>query len=232
MVLAPAVVVLLAGVGPAAPENARTVTIRFFGGPKKEPIAGLTVTPCRGDYAVRKKVAEGATDKTGAIALRLQPGRYYVDISPAKPLPYLRLPVGYEGHPVHYARVLVVDDRPAQTHEFHLAAATKLTLRAVDADTGKGIPGVALVTENALGEVWGVTIVADNIGWKSTKESDAEATDADGNFTRMVGPRPGYTYFAWTRPMGYEPVGRAEVELPTPVGTEAVEHVFRFRKKK
>jgi hypothetical protein len=41
----------------------------------------------------------------------------------------------------------------------------------------------------------------------------------------------GYTYFPWPHPKGYEPVGEWVVKVPTPLGTEKAEHVFKFKKK-
>ena len=74
-------------------------------------------------------------------------------------------------------------------------------------------------------------IFGDNLGAKRGKAA-AGVTDKDGTFTRLIGPRPGYTYFPWTLPKGYERVDGKEAELPSPVGTEKVEHVFKLRKKK
>jgi hypothetical protein len=46
-----------------------------------------------------------------------------------------------------------------------------------------------------------------------------------------MGPWEGYTYFAWPTPKGYETIGNPEAVIPTPPGTTAAEHVFKFRKK-
>jgi hypothetical protein len=118
-----------------------------------------------------------------------------------------------------------------QSFDFNLADACKLVLRAVDADTGKGIPGVSFETENALAEQWGNAILGDNLGTARDEKVRNERTDQDGYFVRYIGPRPGYTYFGW-EPKGYEVVAPFEVELKTPLGTEKVEHVFKYRKKK
>ena len=49
---------------------------------------------------------------------------------------------------------------------------------------------------------------------------------------RLVGPRPGYTYYVWSVPKGYAvPDAFGEVELKTPLGTDKVEHVFKLTKK-
>jgi hypothetical protein len=231
-----ALLVLFVFALPAGAED-KKVTITFLGGAKKVPLEGVKVTlrGSTGDWTadLKNKVADGKTGKDGAVGFTLKDGSYYVDIDSDKELPYLGLPVGYKGHPVHYGRRIKVGKE--QTFEFNLADACKLTLRAVDADTGEGIPGVTFVTENELGEYWALTINGDNLGAKQVgdgKEDDSLKTDKDGSFVRFMGPHPGYTYYLWTIPPGYElPEKRGEVELKTPLGTEKVEHVFKIKKK-
>lgn len=228
---------LLCFVPPAMAEE-RAVTLRFLGGVKKTPLEELTVTirNYTGDWSVdhRRKLIEAKTDKDGNVSFTLMDGGYYVDINSDRELPYLDRPVGFKSPPNIYSRFIKVGEQ--QTFEFNLADACRLTLRAVDVDTGKGLPGAVFVTENALGEYWAHAINGDNLGAKVLLENwtdDSLKTDADGNFTRLIGPRHGYTYFAWTAPPGYELAGEwEEVELLSPVGTEKVEHVFKFRKKK
>ena len=119
-----------------------------------------------------------------------------------------------------------------ETFTYNLADACKLTLRAVDADTGKGIAGIQFVTENALAEYWGIGIDPDDLGAKPIPANDPrQKTDKEGNFVRLLGPRMGYTYFPWPRPTGYDIVGEFEVEVPTPIGTLSAEHTLKLRKK-
>jgi hypothetical protein len=117
-----------------------------------------------------------------------------------------------------------------QAFEFNLADACKLTLRAVDVDTGKGIPGVCFVTESATAEQWGIALVSDNLG-ADHRQEEKGLTDENGDLVRLMGPREGYTYYALPVPEGYELAGEWEVTLPTPIGGQPVEHVFRFRRK-
>jgi hypothetical protein len=231
-----ALTVLLCFALPARAED-KKVTITFLGGAKKVPLDGVKVT-IRGDTGdstadLKNKVADGKTGKDGAVGFTLKDGSYYVDIDSDKELPYLGLPVGYKGHPNHYGRFIKVGKE--QTFEFNLADACKLTLRAVDADTGEGIPGVVFVTENALGEYWALPINGDNLGARILIENwtdDSLKTDKDGNFTRFMGPRSGWTYYVWTVPKGYQiPDAYGEIELKTPLGEEKVEHVFKLKKK-
>ena len=227
---------LLGFVCPAQAED-KKVTITFLGGAKKVPLEGVKVTlrGSTGDWTadMKNKVADGNTGQDGTVGFTLKDGSYYVDIASDKEVPYLGLPVGYKGRPNHYGRTIKVGDKTS--FEFNLADACKLTLRAVDADTGEGLPGAVFVTENELAEDWAAWINGDNLGAKlvgDREQSDALKTDADGNFTRLVGPHPGYTYYVWIAPPGYElSEKRGEVTLETPLGTEKVEHVFKFKKK-
>jgi len=214
-------------------------TIRFLGGAKKTPIEGLKVIIRKytGDWSLdqSKSLTNGKTDQKGNVLFALPDGRYYVDIASDKELPYLDRPVGFKSPPNLYSRKILVGKERA--FEFNLADACKLTLRAVDVDNGKGLPGAVFVTENALGEYWADWINGDNLGSKQIidnrdKIHDILRTDKDGNFTRLIGPRHGYTYFVWVAPPGYEIAGKSEeVVLESPVGTEKVEHVFKFKKK-
>lgn len=214
------------------PNEAKAVTVCFLGGAKKVPLEGLKVTirGHTGDWTKDRKnrLMEGTTNKDGQVGFTLTDGDYYVDIASEKELPYLNLPVGYTRYPGYYDRLIKVGKETAFT--FNLADACRLTLRVVDADTGKAIPGIELVTENALGEIWGQEIGQDNLGAKPIRERDPRyRTDKDGTLVRLVGPRPGYTYYPWTEL--YEVVGKWEVEVPTPIGTLTAEHTFKLRKK-
>jgi hypothetical protein len=233
MLLTTSFLILLGCASPAPPDT-KKVNIRFLGGAKKTPIEGLKVTirSYTGDWTEdkKKKLAEGKTDKNGNAVFTLVPGRYYVDVASDKELPYLGLPVGFRGHPTHYDRTIKVGADGEPSFDFNLADACKLVLRAVDADTGKPMPGVSFVTESETAEDWGIAITGDNLGANRKKQGE-ELTDKDGYLTRLLGPREGYTYFAWPAPEGYAQVGKLEVTLPTPVGTEKVEHVFEFKKK-
>ena len=228
--------VLLGGLCPVQADD-KNVTLTFLGGAKKTPLEGLKVTIRRetGDWTAdqKNKVADGKTDKDGTAGFTLADGRYYVDLASDKEVPYLQLPAGYKGHPHHFSRRITVGTETS--FEFNLADACKLTLRAVDADTGKGLPGVVFVTENELAEDWASPINGDNLGAKRITENwtdDTLKTDKSGNFVRFIGPRPGYTYYVWTAPPGYEvPARRGEVTLESPLGTEKAEHAFKFKKK-
>ncbi len=225
-----ACVVLLGFAGPARAED-KKVTVRFLGGVKKVPLDGLKVTIRKhtGDWSVdrEKKLTDGKTDKDGSAGFSLVDGWYYVEIDSEKELPYLNIPVGYKEYPGYYSRMVKVGKET--TFEFNLADACKLTLRAVDADTGKGIPGVSFEMLSPTAESGGA-VVGDNLGVDRKKQGE-EVTDKDGCLVRYMGPWEGYTYFAYPTPKGYEHAGAVEVTIPTPLGTAKAEHAFKFKKK-
>lgn len=211
----------------------RAATVRFLGGAKKIPLVGLKVTirAYTGDWSFdqQRTLTDGKTNEEGNVALKLADGRYYVEIRAEKEMLYLDRPVGFKSPPNSYSRMIEVGKE--HDFEFNLADACKLTLRAVDLETGQGIPGVCFVTESETAEDWGIAIYGDNLGANHKQQHD-ELTDANGYLIRYLGPRDGYTYFAWPEPKGYEYVGKSSVSLPTPIGTEKVEHAFKFKKKK
>jgi RNA polymerase sigma factor (sigma-70 family) len=211
--------------------SARKVSIRFLGGAQKVPLGGLKVTirAHTGDWAVdrKKTLTDGKADSDGTVGFMLEDGWYYVEIASDRELSYLNIPVGHKGYPGYYSRMIKVGKKTA--FDFNLADACKLTLRAVDAATGKGIPGVRFLMESQTGEGGGA-VVGDNLGADRRKQ-EAEATDKEGCLIRYLGPWEGYTYFPWPTPKGHEPVGDWVVTIPTPLGTAKAEHVFKFKKK-
>lgn len=223
-------IVLLVLALPAHAED-KKVTVRFLGGAKKVPLDGLKVTirAHTGDWSVdqKKSLTDGKTDKDGSVGFTLADGWYYVEIASDKEWPYLNIPVGYKAYPGYYDRMIKVGKETA--FEFNLADACKLTLRAVDADTGKGIPGVAFEMLSPTAESGG-SVVGDNIGVNRKKQGE-ETTDKDGYLVRYMGPWEGYTYFAWPTPEGYKVVGDLEAVIPTTLGKAKAEHVFKFKKK-
>jgi hypothetical protein len=223
--------VLLGFALPARAED-KKVTVTFLGGAKKVPLDGLKVTIRKhtGDWTrdhEAKPLTDGKTDQRGTASFVLADGYYYVEIASDKELPYLNIPVGYKDAAGSYDRFIRVGKETA--FGFNLADACRLTLRAVDADTGKGIPGVSFEMLSPTAESGGA-VVGDNLGADRKKQGE-EVTDADGYLIRHMGPWEGYTYFVYPTPKGYEPVDNPEVKIPTPLGTAKAEHAFKFRKK-
>src|SRR5262245_50322025 len=175
-----AIAVLLGLAVPAQAED-KKVTITFLGGAKKVPLDGLKVTIRKhtGDWTKdheAKPLTDAKTDRDGTARFALADGYYYVQIDSGKELPYLEIPVGYKGSPGSYDRFIRVGEETA--FEFNLADACKLTLRAVDAGTGKGIPGVGFEMLSPTAESGGA-VVGDNLGADRKKQGE-EVTDRDG----------------------------------------------------
>jgi hypothetical protein len=109
----------------------------------------------------------------------------------------------------------------------------------VDADTGQGLSGAEFYEENALGEDWAHPIDGENLGWRPVADeephaAEANLTDADGNFTRLVGASGGYAYGVTRAPAGYEWTSRPvhEVDLDITYGQPRAEQEFLFRRVK
>jgi hypothetical protein len=225
-----AAIAVLLGFAVLAQAEDKKVAITFLGGTKKIPLEGLKVTIRKhtGDWSVdrEKTLSEGKSDKAGTASFTLADGWYYVEITSGKELPYLNIPAGYKEYPGYYSRMVKVGRE--QAFEFNLADSCKLTIRAVDADTSEGIPGVSFQMLSQTAESGGA-VIGDNLGVDRKKQGE-ETTDKDGYLVRYMGPWDGYTYFAWPTPKGYVAVGDVEAVIPTPLGTAKAEHVFKFWK--
>jgi len=103
---------------------------------------------------------------------------------------------------------------------YRLLPACELVLRAVDAETGKGIAG-------ELREDWGRPITGQNIGWKKKDNVKAGLTDDEGYFRRLVSANPGYTYYI--SKSGLAVTKDAEVKIV--YGQAQAEHVFKLNKE-
>ena len=224
-------VTILLGCSCPVQADDKKITVTFLGGAKKVPLDGLKVTirEHTGDWTRdhKKTLIDGKTDKDGTARFTLADGYYYVELGAEKELPYLDIPVGYKGFPPYYDRFIKVGKETS--FEFNLADACKLILRAVDADTGKGISGVPFMMESQTLEYL-FSVSGDNLGVGRLNRRE-DVTDKDGYLIRYMEPHDGYSYFAWPQPKGYEAVGVWTVTIPTPLGKEKAEHVFKFKKK-
>ncbi|MEI8380483.1 MAG: hypothetical protein WCJ09_10155, partial [Planctomycetota bacterium] len=126
-------------------------------------------------------------------------------------------------------------ERPARI-TFKLEPAVELVLRAIDVETGKGIPGVEFYEEVAAGEDWAHPIYAENIGAKFTDNVAApkgqkHLTDNEGYIRRWIGEKTEESKFGvWTMP-GYELIEpKGEISLLVKLGQKRVEQDFKFRR--
>ena len=193
-------------------------------GNEKQPLANQTLLVYRYDQKQRKYLEpiEITTNATGEASLPLADGRqrYYFDS--AKPLPWLR-------------QQSFIQFEPEKPREIHLPQPCQLTLRAVDSETGKGIPGVIFVKSRPLAEIWAEEVVSHTLGIKRPSRSRSELltgkhlqTDAEGNYRVSVGEQYPWTYWVWNAPDGYEVDRSVEVELETKHGSK-VEYTFTLK---
>ncbi|MBL8812368.1 MAG: hypothetical protein JNM43_19545 [Planctomycetaceae bacterium] len=248
-------------------------TLRMLGGDEQTPLAGIEIVATDGYGASQKKFGPFLTDATGTTLCKLPQGFYTLHLDSKKQLPWLPYenywkdlpPPGMKSLDLRVTGLGVekwlggeiretgvepgnsADEPPRVTYT--LLKPIELVLRAVDIDTGRGIPGATFYFESAVAEDWARPFDGANIGANQHRDgvynfdSNDYKTDADGNFRRFVSDgylrRPGDSdygpaYGVWKAPEGYELVEpKAEVALEYPAKNQSrVEQVFKFRKKK
>ncbi len=238
-------------------------TLQFLGGQKQVPLAGLQVEINNGQGERQKTMGTFTTDAQGMIECRLPAAFYALHLKSDKELPYLSVEKLWDGQTRGLQPDLSLNMTPTGAEKwlggkrrdaepgaappvgrqdrisYTLLPACELVLRAVDAETGKGLPGAEFYEENAAGEERGHPIFDENIGSRLIEHGQgpippaAWLTDKDGNFKRLVGGNGGYKYFVWRSPAGYEPLEPgAEVEVKIVYGQQRAEHVFKFTRTK
>lgn len=216
--------------GPNTTSNARrALRVHLVDSRDASPIAGLTVEAVRWEGPRNKSVDGVTTTNADGIARfdNLDAIRYHWRLSAKAELPY----IGDGRSSNADAEVVVIP----------LRRACELVLRAVDDQTGRGIPGVKFGREHAGGELWMQVIVPDTLGsrrpvrysFKRKAGLPAEEeyeTDSEGYYRCLVGPRT-WSYTVYQHPKGYDSIvpidGRHEVEIATPSGRR-VEYTFRL----
>jgi len=167
-------------------EDPVSVELRFIGEDNKKPIAGLIVEMLSLDRS--EKFGTFTTNENGAVTAQLESGTYRLKLSAERETDYLPVDNGCLGLWERLggsALALVVKDsrvkrwlggrtdegyEPAKNTAgnavvtYRLLPACELVLRAVDAETGKGIAGVEFFQQNELREDWGRPITGQNIG--------------------------------------------------------------------
>jgi beta-lactamase regulating signal transducer with metallopeptidase domain len=244
--------------GKAIP-GVRTTLLRFVGGDRKEPLAGVKVEITDGYGDAQKKFGPFTTDEKGSVKVTLPAAFYHLHLTSEKELPYLPVEALWnkasrgpspdlslyvkkdgvekwlrgESRDAGYEESVEPGGLPRITYT--LLPACELVLRAVDSETGTGLPGVEFYEENAVGEEWAHPIDGENLGSKFSSDggdpAEASVTDKDGTFKRLVGANAGFLYGAGKTPAGYEGIGH-EVEVPIVYDQRQAEHVFKFRRVK
>jgi YVTN family beta-propeller protein len=214
----------------------RDVRIRMLGGEARKPLAGLELTVSCGGM----ESYTSTTERDGGAAFRLPYGYYRASFTSPRDLPYL--PFRYDSmYPCGNTRPIHVARTPGQQAvDLVLADPCELVLRAVDADTGEGIPGVRFALESMYGEMWAVPIRDETIRARpkdrpATQVADDEKpldTDEQGYFRRYVGPRHDeWSYWVEVSPDGYRLVSpRGDVKIDTSLGKKRAEQTFVFRR--
>ncbi len=240
--------------------NTQSVQLRFVGGQEQTPLAGAELLITQGYGQLQKKFGPWTLDETGTVQVALAPGFYSLRLSAKKEWPYLTVEKVWAGRSRTIPPSLNLyvtesgvekwldgkrreegfeppkqpDGPPRITYA--LLPACELVLRAVDIETGRGLPGVRFYTENAVGEDWAHAIWSENLGSPAPDESRSvehtgHVTDGEGNFRRLVGANAGYTYGVSIVPAGYELVAPShEVEIEVTYGAKRAEQTFKFRK--
>ncbi len=194
----------------------RRLAVRVVAIDDGRPAAGISVGSM-GPTMATGTVAGGTTDAEGRVDLDLPPGEHaglYAD------------PVGPDSRFLRtYLRPLVVADGPAeQPIEFRMRAGVELRVEAVEADTGRGIPGVRfdIKADTPDGE-WS-RLQTPGI-WTSAGAS----TDAEGRVRALLDPDRKVARRLRVVGVGLEdpnaPPGQGA--LPRPLPFEAVEGVSR-----
>jgi hypothetical protein len=168
-----------------ADTNLRTIRLRFCetDGERwsdEHPVSGLQALIWRDEAAGRAEarpmsfdtkriIARGTSGEDGRVTFKLPPGHYYVRWTSEKELPYSQT----------RPRPFEVQATPDEQEQgFGLTKGCTLVLKAVDEDTGRGIPGVRFWWENELGEYWQQTLHPDHLG----HAEEASVTDDSGEF--------------------------------------------------
>ncbi|MBC7820021.1 MAG: hypothetical protein IAG10_24325, partial [Planctomycetaceae bacterium] len=250
----------IANAGRAAAPIVQSVDVRFVGGPKNEPLPKVKVEFTSGHGSERKSFGTFTTDDAGWLKATLPVGFYYLHLSSEKEWPYLPFEKFWTGNGQGVSRSLNVRvsepgvekwldgkrreagfeaataERPARI-TFTLEPAVELVLRAVDVETGKGLPGTEFYEEVAAGEDWAHPVYGLNLGTKfdyGSKEltGPGNLTDKDGNLRRWVGEQGEELKFGVTAPPpGYELVEpKIEVAVITQLGQARAEKIFKFRR--
>ncbi len=237
-------------------EKKLSMLLRFVGGPKNEPLAGMKVKITSGYSDKQKNFGSHTTDETGTIKVSLPPAFYELELSSDKELPYLPVEMVWNKASRGPAPDLSLNvtktgvekwlagKRRDDGYEPNVAAglpritytllpACELTLRAVDVETGEGLPGAEFYKQNDAGEDWARAIEGENIGTRfpylKPVPDDEQLTDKNGNFRRLIGANHGFVYGVWKSPAGYEEV-EPSIQEEVRWGRARAGFVFKFRR--
>ena len=223
----------------------RTVSVKVVDAKTSAPLEGVSINAIRWEGMRQHEVEASAITNAKGIAefKGFDAMVYRLDLTATKPLPYSRPGFHSIGEMGNEAVI-------------KLERACELTLKAVDSETGRGIPGVTFGRERALAEYWlqdispdtlalakGVAPPASRTGTPARRDEEtgrslrltephSYMTDADGVYRCLVDEAT-WSYSVMEFPPGYDRIvpikGRHELELETPVGGR-VEYTFKLVK--
>ncbi len=112
----------------------RRLAIRVLKADTEEPAQGIAVSIGSNQAG---PLANGVTDAKGSVEMKLPSGEYDVRLEPPRISEYIRTP----------ARIRVEDRPQEQAAVFRVDRGCVLVVEVVDAETGKGIPGVSFTED-------------------------------------------------------------------------------------
>jgi len=193
--------------------SVRTIRVQVRSRETDQPLAGIRVGEPLRTIGIS---SIGTSDKEGKVTLKLPPGKYRLEGNPPRESAYVRT---YQD--------LIVEKAPAeQAVVFRQELGCILILKAIDADTGKGIPRVTFGQAITVNGQRTRTRVKSSPG-----RLDYPATNDQGELRAVVLPGTG-RYSVMRLPSGYEydvrDIEGRDLELPA---GKTVTETFRFRKK-
>jgi hypothetical protein len=198
-------------------QSVRTIKVQVLSRQTDQPLAGIRVD----GYQQRASGShsEGTSDKEGKVTLKLPPGKYRLVGDPPRQSEYVRT-----------YQELTIEQAPAeQSVTLRQELGCVLILKAIDADTGKGVPKVTFWCAFEKDGRAGRTSVQ-----SSTVYIDNPVTNEKGELRAVVQPGTRrYGVGFGPLPAGYEcdPRDQGEGrELGLPAG-KTITETFRLRKK-
>ncbi|MDR3621249.1 MAG: M56 family metallopeptidase [Paludisphaera borealis] len=157
----------------------RPIDVSVIGGDDGKPVAGARVKMSGGSSTLQY-TASGDTDAAGKLRLNLPPGEHaHLTSNPPGDSRYLRTSQAY---------VIPKSDEPAMPLEIRQKVGAELILEAVEAGTGKPMPGVSFMWDPEDGAIRQPTSIDDVrvVGFRQTSE--------EGELHVAVEPAPGRRY--------------------------------------
>jgi protocatechuate 3,4-dioxygenase beta subunit len=196
--------------------STRTINVQVRSKQDDKPLADIRISG--NQQRASGYSSYGTSDKEGKVTLKLPPGKYHLDGRPSRESDYARTSEDF-----------TVEEAPAeQSVVLRQQLGCILILKAIDADTGKGVPKIGFWYDTEVDGRQATTSVQ-----SSTVYVDNPVTNDKGELRAVV--QPGTFRFGTgfgPLPSEYEPVASLQGrELVLPAG-KTITETFKFRKKK